>query len=376
MMNYQDFLVSKMDITSETGFKVDRLKLNPALKPHQLDAVEWALKGGRRAIFALFGLGKTVMALEFCRQVIEHCRENGNQDAKALIILPLGVKQEFIRDARDILKWGQLPQYVRTMEEIRNASSPIMLTNIVLTEVVRENNQTYRLGWSEQCKDGTKMGVGCPEYVLLFRKLPSDTSKAYADMPVEKSKEAYTRAQWQIDANAFWRSSGDKLPSREELESCGVDKLQKLYNQYSRSAVYDYDDHVQLGIEHDSDGKHLPATFASIAPSSWSEWIWDNILRFKTLNLNQARRNQISHVCPLQLDLIERLINRYTNVGETVFDPFGGIMSVPYQAVKMNRYGIGCELSADYWCEGIAYVLEAEQARSAPTLFDLILRKE
>ena len=57
----------------------------------------------------------------------------------------------------------------------------------VLTDVVRENNQTYRLGWTEQCKDGSKMGVGCPEYFLLFRKLPTDTSKAYADTPVKKS---------------------------------------------------------------------------------------------------------------------------------------------------------------------------------------------
>ncbi len=49
----------------------------------------------------------------------------------------------------------------------------------VVTDVVRENNQTYRLGWSEQCKDGSKMGVGCPEYILLFRKLPTDKSNAY-----------------------------------------------------------------------------------------------------------------------------------------------------------------------------------------------------
>ena len=53
----------------------------------------------------------------------------------------------------------------------------------VVTDVVRENNQTYRLGWTEQCKDGSKMGVGCPEYILLFRKLPTDRSKAYADEP-------------------------------------------------------------------------------------------------------------------------------------------------------------------------------------------------
>ena len=56
----------------------------------------------------------------------------------------------------------------------------------VVTDVVRENNQTYRLGWTEQCKDGSKMGVGCPEYILLFRKLPSDRSNAYADVPVSK----------------------------------------------------------------------------------------------------------------------------------------------------------------------------------------------
>lgn len=76
----------------------------------------------------------------------------------------------------------------------------------VVTDVVRENNQTYRLGWSEQCKDGSKMGVGCPEYILLFRKLPTDRSTAYADDPVKKSKEDYTRAQWQIDAHGYWRS--------------------------------------------------------------------------------------------------------------------------------------------------------------------------
>ena len=41
----------------------------------------------------------------------------------------------------------------------------------IVTDVVRENNQTYRLGWTEQCKDGTKMGVGMPEYLLLSASL-------------------------------------------------------------------------------------------------------------------------------------------------------------------------------------------------------------
>ena len=87
----------------------------------------------------------------------------------------------------------------------------------VITDVVRENNQTYRLGWTENCKDGSKMGVGCPEYILLFRKLPTDTSKAYADVPVVKSKDEYTKGQWQIDAHPFYRSDGNRLVSKEEL---------------------------------------------------------------------------------------------------------------------------------------------------------------
>ena len=98
----------------------------------------------------------------------------------------------------------------------------------VVTDVVRENNQTYRLGWSEQCKDGSKMGVGCPEYVLLFRKLPSDRSTAYADIPVKKSKEDYTRAQWQIDAHGYWRSSGNRLIAKDELQDVSVDNLQRM----------------------------------------------------------------------------------------------------------------------------------------------------
>jgi hypothetical protein len=49
------------------------------------------------------------------------------------------------------------------------------------------------------------MGIGCPEYILLFRKLPSDTSRAYADTPVIKEKKDYTRAHWQIDEVAMWR---------------------------------------------------------------------------------------------------------------------------------------------------------------------------
>ena len=188
------------------------------------------------------------------------------------------------------------------------------------------------------------MGVGCPEYILLFRKLPTDHSKAYADEPVIKTKEEYTRAQWQIDAHGYWRSSGDRLPTKAELQAAPVKKLQALYRKYSRGTVYSYEEHVKLAKELDKDGR-LPATFMVVAPGSWNMDVWDDINRMRTLNTTQSRRREQLHVCPLQLDIVDRIINRYSNPGDLVFDPFGGLGTVPLEAMKAGRRGYMCELN-------------------------------
>lgn len=241
----------------------------------------------------------------------------------------------------------------------------------VVTDVVRENNQTYRLGWTECCKDGTKMGVGCPEYILLFRKLPTDTSKAYADVPVTRSKADYTRAQWQLDAHGYWRSSGDRLVTKEELESIPTDQLQKVYRKYSRGTVYSYADHVALAKKLDAEGR-LPATFMVVAPGSWDDSVWDDINRMRTYNTTQSQRRKQLHVCPLQIDIVDRLIDRYSNPGDTILDPFGGIMTVPAQVVKKGRKGIGIELNADYFRDGVGYLQSADNQVGMPTLFDFL----
>ena len=115
-MNYLEFLKSKIQLAPESGFSVDEAELSPALKPHQRASVLWSLKGGRRALFQSFGLGKTVEQLEFCRLVVKH------QGGKALIVLPLGVRQEFARDAVQLLRMDP-PEYVRNMEEVRGAKA-------------------------------------------------------------------------------------------------------------------------------------------------------------------------------------------------------------------------------------------------------------
>ena len=240
----------------------------------------------------------------------------------------------------------------------------------ILTDVVRENNQTYRLGWTEQCKDGTKMGVGCPEYILLFRKLPSDTSKAYADEPVSKTKQDYTRARWQLDAHAFWRSSGDRLIALDELRDTPVSDLQAKYREFSRNTIYNYQEHVWLADDLEESNK-LPASFMVVAPGSHSDWIWDDVNRMRTLNGEQARKELQMHICPLQFDIVERIIRRFSNPGELVLDPFGGLMTVPYMAIKMGRKGYGIELNYESFIDGCRYLKGAEMEISAPTLFDI-----
>lgn len=241
----------------------------------------------------------------------------------------------------------------------------------VVTDVVRENNQTYRLGWTEQCKDGTKMGVGCPEYILLFRKLPSDTSKAYADIPVTKNKKEYTRARWQIDAHGYWRSSGDRLLTKDEVMSFPVSDLQRVYRQYSKDTIYNYQEHLDMAEKLDKDGK-LPASFMVVAPGSWNDLdVWDDVNRMRTMNTLQAQKGKQMHICPLQFDIVDRLITRYSNPDELIFDPFGGLMTVPVRALKLGRRGIATELNSDYFRDGVGYLKLEESKMNEPTLFDL-----
>ena len=241
----------------------------------------------------------------------------------------------------------------------------------VVTDVVRENNQTYRLGWSEQCRDGTKMGVGCPEYILLLRKLPTDRSRAYADVPVQKAKEEYGLAQWQIDAHGFWRSSGDRPVSTAEMMAMDMAELPKTYREFSRAHVYDYGAHVEFAQGLEAKGR-LPKTFMCCAPGSWTDQVWDDVNRMRTLNTSQSQRRKQMHICPLQMDIVERLIQRYSNPGELVFDPFGGLMTAPVCAVKMGRIGLGIELNSEYFNDGAAYLAAAEEKRAMPTLFDFL----
>jgi DNA modification methylase len=83
----------------------------------------------------------------------------------------------------------------------------------------------------------------------------------------------------------------------------------------------------------------------------------------RTLNHREAReQDDERHICPLQLDVIERAIDLWTAPDDLVFTPFLGIGSEVYTAVKMGRRGIGSELKTSYWKQAIKNLADAKRA--------------
>ena len=90
--------------------------------------------------------------------------------------------------------------------------------------------------------------------------------------------------------------------------------------------------------------------------------IWDDIDQGRTLNKLPARdENDEKHMCPLQLDVIERCIHLWTNPGDLVFSPFTGIGSEGYTAVKMGRRFVGTELKPQYFELAVQNIEDATQ---------------
>jgi len=97
----------------------------------------------------------------------------------------------------------------------------------------------------------------------------------------------------------------------------------------------------------------------------WAEACWTDIRETDTLNVKEGRgEDDTKHICPLQLQVINRLIRLYSNPGEIVFSPFAGIGSEGYEALKLGRRFYGTELKSEYYD---AAIKNLEHARTLHT---------
>jgi DNA modification methylase len=101
--------------------------------------------------------------------------------------------------------------------------------------------------------------------------------------------------------------------------------------------------------------------------------VWMDVQQTNVLNYEQVKdAKDEKHICPLQLDVIRRCIDLWSNKGDVVFDPFAGIGSTAYEAVRLGRRAVGIELKESYWKGAIKYCSQAEIEVAQPTLFDLL----
>jgi len=173
-------------------------------------------------------------------------------------------------------------------------------------------------------------------------------TKAHSLMFVSKNRDSAGIRPALADYLLIFRKPGDNAVAITHEATVG-EVTNEDWIEWASPIWYDQSDGGDLGGDH-------------LSP------VWTTIQEGKTLNVKVARESDDErHLCPLQLDFIERCVRLYSNPGETVLTPFAGIGSEVYQAVKLGRRGLGIELKASYWNTAVDNLrgLDAEQDQDA-----------
>lgn len=160
-------------------------------------------------------------------------------------------------------------------------------------------------------------------------------------------------------------AAGWKYHSRVTIWKCPVTEMQRtkshglLYKQlradstFSRQGLAEYVLVFRRWAEEGEEIAPVTHTFDDFPVEQWQQWaspVWMDIQQTNVLNVAIAREDEDEkHMCPLQLDLIERCVRLWSNPGDVVFSPFGGIGSEPLTAVRCGRKAVAIELKPAYF---------------------------
>lgn len=165
----------------------------------------------------------------------------------------------------------------------------------------------------------------------------------------------------------------DPVVAMQRTKALGLlHKQIKKDSAMCRQGIADYIITLRKPGENKERISHTNETFPVEKWQQYASPVWMDINQSNTLNRKSARdERDEKHICPLQLDVIERCIELWTNDGDTVFTPFLGIGSEAYQALKMNRNAVGIELKESYFEQAVK---NCENALTSPvqlSLFDV-----
>ena len=189
------------------------------------------------------------------------------------------------------------------------------------------------------------------------------------DLPIQKGKEGYIGLRdfsgmlidWFTNEGFIYHAKTTiwKNPVTEMQRTKALGLLHKTIKKdsvMSRVGIPDYvlffrneGDNI-IPIQHQDETETLPNYLPVDLWQKYASPVWFDIDYSRTLQYRSGRDgNDEKHICPLQLDTIERIIHLYSNENEIVFSPFGGIGSEGFQALKMNRKSISIELKESYF---------------------------
>jgi DNA modification methylase len=167
-----------------------------------------------------------------------------------------------------------------------------------------------------------------------------------------------------------------KNPVTEMQRTKALGLLHKQIRKDSAMSRQGIPDYVVTFRKPGENPEPIPHTHETFPVNVWQRYaspVWMDIRQSNTLQRKSARdEKDEKHICPLQLDLIERCIDLWTNPGDIVLDPFCGIGSVPYQAVIMGRRGLGVELKESYFDQAVKNLESASDQAEDVTLFDMV----
>lgn len=201
------------------------------------------------------------------------------------------------------------------------------------------------------------------------------------DLPIQKGKEGYIglrdfsgmilQAFEEVGFVYHSRVTIWKNPVIEMQRTKALGLLHKQVKKDSAMSRVGIPDYLMVFRK---EGEHDNPVHCNITVDTWQKWaspVWMDIDYSNTLNGQRGRdANDEKHICPLQLDTIERAINLWSNEGDTVLTPFLGIGSEVYSAIKLKRFGIGFELKESYFKEAVKNCKGMEVNSHQPALFD------
>mgnify|MGYP003403840296 FL=1 len=266
---------------------------------------------------------------------------------------------ETVENENYLIKRGDCVQLIK---EVQSESVGFSIFSPPFAELYTYSSHIEDMGNSSDYKQFlTQFGFLVNE---LYRVLQSGRNVAVhcMDLPIQKGKDGFIglRDFSGLILKAF-EAAGFVYHSRVTIWKDPVVEMQRtkalglLHKQVKKDSTMSRVGIPDYLMIFRKDGERLnPVTNTSIPVDLWQKYaspVWMDINYGNTLQgyRNGRDENDEKHICPLQLDTIERAIHLYTNKGDTVLTPFMGIGSEVYQAAKMERKGIGFELKESYF---------------------------